>query len=194
MRLTGLSFRSESLLGNTAAITQPLMVCIYSAVYKLYFFFYLIISTLRAGNTSFSSLSSSICLSIRPFTGHLSVYVMNLGMDIIFSPRDLKVHLGQRFPIAAACRNQLDCWLHSQEAFLILLEGGLGSAIDTLSGRSNTCLHVGGRVMNEMESNLNMSRKMPYGVLSVILLCYRITCVWFCNKKEMLFVLDPVYF
>ena len=34
--------------------------------------------------------------------------------------------------------------------------------------------------------------------LSVILLCYRITCLWFCNKrfynkKGMLFVLDPVF-
>ena len=34
--------------------------------------------------------------------------------------------------------------------------------------------------------------------LSVILLCYRIACLWFCNrrfcnKKAALFVLDPVY-
>ena len=29
--------------------------------------------------------------------------------------------------------------------------------------------------------------------LSVILLCYRITCLWFCNKKGALFVPDPVY-
>ena len=29
--------------------------------------------------------------------------------------------------------------------------------------------------------------------LRLILLCYRITCLWFCNKKGALFVPDPVY-
>ena len=29
--------------------------------------------------------------------------------------------------------------------------------------------------------------------LSMILLCYRITCLWFCNKKGVLFVPDPVF-
>ena len=34
--------------------------------------------------------------------------------------------------------------------------------------------------------------------LSVVLLCYRVTCLWlcnkrYCNKKGVLFVLDPVY-
>ena len=41
--------------------------------------------------------------------------------------------------------------------------------------------------------NLNISPKMLYGCLSVILLGYRITCLWFCNKKEELFVPDPVF-
>lgn len=91
------------------------MDCIYSAVYKLYLF--LPDKYLEGRNSSFSSLSSSICLSIHPFIGHLSVYVlgsvMNLGMDIIFSLRDLIGQLGQWFPTVAACRNHLGCWLHS---------------------------------------------------------------------------------
>ena len=40
--------------------------------------------------------------------------------------------------------------------------------------------------------------KCPMVCLSVILLCYRITCLWFCNKrflcnKKALFVPEPVY-
>ena len=39
-----------------------------------------------------------------------------------------------------------------------------------------------GNVSHEMDSNLNMSPEMSYCVLSVIVLCYRITYSWFCNK------------
>ena len=35
--------------------------------------------------------------------------------------------------------------------------------------------------------------KCPVVCLSVTLLSYRITCLWFCNKKGMLFVPDPVF-
>ena len=46
--------------------------------------------------------------------------------------------------------------------------------------------------------NLNISPKCHMVCLSVILFCYRITCLWFCNKsscnkKEVLFVPDPVF-
>ena len=46
--------------------------------------------------------------------------------------------------------------------------------------------------------NLNISPKVSNVYLSVILLCYRISCLWFCNKrfcnkKGALFVLNPVF-
>ena len=41
--------------------------------------------------------------------------------------------------------------------------------------------------------NLNISPKYNMVCLSVILLCFRITCLQFCNKKGALFVPDPVF-
>ena len=43
--------------------------------------------------------------------------------------------------------------------------------------------------------NLNISPKMSYGVLEcdIFFLCYRTTCLGFCNKTGALFVPDPVY-
>ena len=37
--------------------------------------------------------------------------------------------------------------------------------------------------------NLNSSPKMSYGV---VLLCYKNTCLWFCNKKGAVFVSDHI--
>ena len=54
-------------------------------------------------------------------------------------------------------------------------------------------------VSHETYSNLNISPKMSYSVcLSVMLSCYRITHLWFgnkrfCNKKGVLLVPDPIF-
>ena len=39
--------------------------------------------------------------------------------------------------------------------------------------------------------NVNLSPKTSHGVLEVMLLCYRMTCLGFCDKKGALFVPDP---
>ena len=71
----------------------------------------------------------------------------------------------------------------------------------TGSGRSKACLSVVGRVIISVLQFTALiwafHLKCHMVCLSVILLCYRITCLWLCNKrlynkKGVLFVLDPV--
>ena len=38
-------------------------------------------------------------------------------------------------------------------------------------------------IYHDMESNLNISPKILCCVLEYLLLCYRIACLWLCNKR-----------
>lgn len=89
------------------------------SVYKLCLSYLIMIRALRAGNASFSSLCASVCLSVHPFTEHLSIYVsgitMNLGMNknTVFFLRSSQSNQGSVCS-DSVWKNHLGCALHFQ--------------------------------------------------------------------------------
>ena len=89
------------------------------------------------------------------------------------------------------------------EPFLLSTKNGPGHThLNTGSDKNKACLNVVGRVTTWVWEFIvliwTFHLKCYVVCLNVMLLCYRITCLWFCNKrfcnnKGALFVPDPVY-